>query len=464
MTLIEQIAYYSPWWYADDWYQRDKHLQVVSESGIAFRHFDEKISFKKGSINILRGPRQIGKTTELKLFIRDLIKSGTTPSYICYYPCDNILNHRELFEIIREILAHLQAAHSKLGFIFLDEISSVKNWQRPIKNLSDAGALSNVFLLLTGSSAVEIKRGYERMPGRRAGGFDMVLLPMDFFAFCKCFNIPESSQYSLPKVIDSPEAFQSFRLDVSRNETKYIKMLEIFMLNGGFPKVVSDFVRLGRLDDETLEISKSVMFSEFEKQRRQVSTLKSILRKLYLGVATPLSYNNIAADSDVYSAKGAKEYIDILHSSFLSFSIGCLDMTKKRSFPKKDKKFYFTDSVELRVISEMFQLPMLEESKMAEHIVASNLIRIFRKEWASYGFIDQLFYWKSSKGKEIDFVFFHRGKPFGIEVKYQNVVSGWDEISIKRGIGKGLLVTRKTFEYGEVPKIPLWAFLLLKYD
>jgi hypothetical protein len=46
-------------------------------------------------------------------------------------------------------------------------------------------------------------------------------------------------------------------------------------------------------------------------------------------------------------------------------------------------------------------------------------------------------------------------------VKYQSRVSGWDEQSIARGIGQGLLITRETFEHAAVAKIPLWAFLLL---
>ena len=39
MTLIEQIAYYSPWWHEMDWYLRDKHLQEVTDSGIADKSF-----------------------------------------------------------------------------------------------------------------------------------------------------------------------------------------------------------------------------------------------------------------------------------------------------------------------------------------------------------------------------------------------------------------------------------------
>jgi len=42
----------------------------------------------------------------------------------------------------------------------------------------------------------------------------------------------------------------------------------------------------------------------------------------------------------------------------------------------------------------------------------------------------------------------------GIEVKYQNAVSGWDEFSIAKGIGRGVLVTRDTFEFAAIPRIP----------
>jgi predicted AAA+ superfamily ATPase len=58
----------------------------------------------------------------------------------------------------------------------LDEITSVKNWPRAIKFLADAGKLENIYLLLTGSSAVEIKHGYERMSGRRKKGFGRAFL------------------------------------------------------------------------------------------------------------------------------------------------------------------------------------------------------------------------------------------------------------------------------------------------
>lgn len=90
-------------------------------------------------------------------------------------------------------------------------------------------------------------------------------------------------------------------------------------------------------------------------------------------------------------------------------------------------------------------------------------MRHFAAEWARWGHVDDLHYWRSSSGREVDFVVDHDGRFHGIEVKFQRTVSGWDELSIARGIGAGLLVTRDAFEFAAIPRVPLWAFLLLQF-
>lgn len=64
--------------------------------------------------------------------------------------------------------------------MFLDEISSVNNWQKSIKYLYDTGRLENAFVVLTGSSSYNLKKSSERLPGRREFGKDIVYLPVSF--------------------------------------------------------------------------------------------------------------------------------------------------------------------------------------------------------------------------------------------------------------------------------------------
>jgi len=57
-----------------------------------------------------------------------------------------------------------------------------------------------------------------------------------------------------------------------------------------------------------------------------------------------------------------------------------------------------------------------------------------------------------------------RAKASGI--RYRHLPADTDiapgTVSIIKGIGRGVLVTRDTFEYAAVPRIPLWAFLFLQ--
>ena len=122
---------------------------------------------------------------------------------------------------------------------------------------------------------------------------------------------------------------------------------------------------------------------------------------------------------------------------------------------------YFIDPVIFRILQGKFQDPFPPDSNLAENLAAVQTGRFFLNEWANTGMLNSLFYWKSAKGNEVDFVIYLDGKPFGLEVKYKDIVSKWDEISIRKGIGKGIIITKDSFEWGEIPKIPLWAFLLL---
>lgn len=321
MGILETLISFSPWIRDKNWEVRDKQLVNLKKSGIHFRHLTEEMGFEKGAINILRGPRQIGKTTELKLMINDLLLKDVNPNAIFYLPCDNVLNRKDLSEHITTIIEYFQEQNIKKGYVFVDEITSIKDWQKTIKGLSDAGQLMNLSMLITGSSAREIKRGYERMPGRRGQGKDMVLLPMRYNEFCKCFGMNQELEFNLYQVVKDKSSFEKFKYTVIRQEKQFSRMLGLYFQYGGFPFVVAEIVRNNELQTEAEDIISSVMVSEIEKEKLNVSVLKSILLKN---------------------------------------------------------------------------------------------------------------------------------------------VSGWDEMSIQKGIGNGVLITRNCFEYGTVSKLPLWAFLLTR--
>lgn len=132
MNPIEQIAIKSPWWGEPGWDKNDRHIVSALKSGIKMRHISQyKVRYP--SVEIIRGPWQIGKTTEIKMIIKELIGRSQNPKSIGYFTCDAISKHKELFEILKSFSQHLKLSKIKNGVFFLDEVSSIKDWQKAVK-------------------------------------------------------------------------------------------------------------------------------------------------------------------------------------------------------------------------------------------------------------------------------------------------------------------------------------------
>jgi len=62
---------------------------------------------------------------------------------------------------------HLVCPKAAVQRLFIDEVSAVPNWERALKRIADRGQLRNVLVITTGSKAADIRRGSERLPGRK---------------------------------------------------------------------------------------------------------------------------------------------------------------------------------------------------------------------------------------------------------------------------------------------------------
>ncbi|RKX41534.1 MAG: ATP-binding protein, partial [Thermotogae bacterium] len=163
---ISEIIMYNPWWNNSiDTAVLVKDLTEQYENANFKRDYSNLFDLSSNALYTLRGMRQIGKSTALKVTIAKLLKKNVPRKSIMFLPSDTVANFKELREILIEYLNY--AKEYKKRYIFIDEISYVKDWQRAIKELRDNTVLRNDFMLLSGSSALDIKRGAERMPGRR---------------------------------------------------------------------------------------------------------------------------------------------------------------------------------------------------------------------------------------------------------------------------------------------------------
>lgn len=89
MVEISRIVEQNPWWkFGKSFDGYDRTLREYNKADVRFRRRNVKLN--GASIYTIHGPRQTGKTTEIKKKILDLIKEGTEPEAICYFSCETL--------------------------------------------------------------------------------------------------------------------------------------------------------------------------------------------------------------------------------------------------------------------------------------------------------------------------------------------------------------------------------------
>ncbi|MDN5325240.1 MAG: uncharacterized protein PWP02_955 [Thermosipho sp. (in: thermotogales)] len=117
---FEDLYVMNPWWRSKNEIFNDRHISLYEKS--SFKYHPEKlfkeIDLSKPGIYTLRGPRQIGKTTFLKLLIKKLIESNTNPLGILFLTCDGIKDREELEEIIKAYFQTYDNSKKQMKYFF----------------------------------------------------------------------------------------------------------------------------------------------------------------------------------------------------------------------------------------------------------------------------------------------------------------------------------------------------------
>jgi predicted AAA+ superfamily ATPase len=160
----------NPWWRGERIYNLPPLRRWAFEPVLS--------GLKKGlaPVTVLRGPRQIGKTTLLNQTIEALISEGIDPNRIFRVQFDELpeLKTRRLSEPILELSRwfaqavlgkslNQAASDGQQAFIFLDEVQNLSDWAPQLKHLVD---MNPVRVLVTGSSALRIEGGRDSLAGR----------------------------------------------------------------------------------------------------------------------------------------------------------------------------------------------------------------------------------------------------------------------------------------------------------
>ena len=179
-----QLVNNCSWWRKPrDWELDDPDLRGIRDSRLDYEPAVLKDIVPDG-LYVLRGPRRVGKSVEVKRAIAGLIHSGVQPRQIIHFACDG-LRARELRQVERVGRDQATAGVEGPRYWFLDEITAVEGWPSEIKWLRDNTAMREDCVVLTGSSSLDLDEARNELAGRRggAGRSDRLLLPMSFRSF-----------------------------------------------------------------------------------------------------------------------------------------------------------------------------------------------------------------------------------------------------------------------------------------
>jgi predicted AAA+ superfamily ATPase len=460
--MLDQFARQNRWWTDPSAIAADRHLRRLGESILRWEP-PLPFRFDRDAIYTLRGPRQVGKSTILKRQIAALIAQGWSPDCLLYLDVElaGLETAKDLIAALRDFLdtrdALQGAARTGDGerlAIFLDEVTRVQDWAGAIRGLIDNDELLDATVIATGSHTTDLRRGGERLPGRRGGGqeLDLELLPLSFREYVALVE----PGLGLPRMVTTftPTELRATRRDRALIRPRLKAHLEKYLLSGGLLTALNDVARDAQILPETYQAYREAISGEFTRAGLSESYLRELIDWVARHLGQEIDYRGVAADTDIGSKDTARHYVDHLIETYTArLAHRTTSLTNPAPAYRSPRKLHPTDPMFWHLIRAWSMndpdpwpatVDALTRSAEVGHIVESVLaVHLFR----AYG--DRVFYWRTSDGREIDFVIATRNAGdvatdagrYLVEVKYQRQVDERDARALVSA-GGGVIVSR----------------------
>ncbi len=380
----------NPWWSGEEDYAYEQWM--ASEPRWVPALVGE-IPLRPYSLHFLQGPRQVGKTTAIKLLIKEALKKRE-PRSVFYYSCDELADHRELGEVLDSYISARDAWGIRGSLIFLDEVTMVPEWWRAVKARTDRGVFTRDVVTDTGSQGMELGRHKEYFPGRRGRGRDFMLPPLSFGEYVGVMSGPKLRTGGIGTLSKNIRAN-------SLHAGKLRSLLNIYLKTGGFPLAVRNHGKDGKVPPEIIKVYLDGVRGDWGRVGRSDGYMKEILAYLLRARGTPVSWNGISSETSVGSPNTVRTYVETLEGLFAALVLPHLSQDGRVGF-RKNRKVHFTDPMLYQVFSKYCGVEA-EGDAVLEATVASHLSR--------HG---DVFYWKNAR--EVDVVLREKGKVHGFEV------------------------------------------------
>ena len=415
-----------------------------------------------------------------------------------YHALDIGYDSRGLVDLVYEYQDETRGMkrHGSRSYMFIDEISSVTDWQKAIKYLWDQGSLRGCTVIATGSHAADIRKSPESMPGRRGETddvLDKVMSPMSFAEYAALTD-PSLGRLMSDKLggrggrrnlLESVLAgtLPPAHADLSLHMDGLNRCLYNYMLSGGVPKIVDAYWGAKSISDTLLGDYRSSMTREFGYLRMDEGAVLQLVKSLLRTAGRPVTWSSLTKNTEIGSEASVIRYVKNLGDMMYLHVLYGYDHESKGALYRKSKKVCFLDPFFHHVLSLWANGPESDDwldrfvgqarsrGILAEGIVASHLLRMSfarSRHKLMYHPSNFLYHWRCGGSRKVDFVYNdRRGAELPIEVKFQSRITRRDldgVINFKKraGAASGIVLTRDKFSAGgECLMIPAAAFLIL---
>ena len=361
------------------------------------RKIQQKINkwLLKDEIIILNGPRQVGKTSLLKLLQTELRRKGIKEERIFYLNLEELEILDELNSSPKNILNYIKSKNKK-NYFFIDEIQYLDNPSNFLKYLYDEHR-DKVKLIVTGSSSLELKaKLQDSLVGRKVAFKIAPLCFEEFLQFKKEDILDYYHQKNIPATV----------------QNKFKKYLDEYLLFGGMPKVVLTSDR----EDKKI-LLKNYVNDYINKDIRYVGKINNLLKFNQLVKVLSNQIGNLLNINELSNTLNMprleiEKYINILEYTFVLHKITPYHKNIRSQITKMPKIYLFDLGLRNQMLNNFVEpINRSDSGSLFENFIYLELKQTVSEE--------DIYFYRTIHKAEIDFIFEKNGVVYPIEVKYK---------------------------------------------
>jgi predicted AAA+ superfamily ATPase len=384
----------------------------------------------------------------------ELLESRVPPNAIAYMTGELIDDHHSLIRLVTDLLTEMP--DKDLKFIILDEVTYIRDWDKAVKYLADAGMLENTVLVITGSDMIIIKEARMRFPGRRgiSEKVNFHLYPLSFFEYVKLSKRISHDELDLLTITDELPRLEL--LD------RLFEEFDSYLAHGGFLTAINDMAMHQRILPATFSTYSDWIRGDVLKRNKQEHYLLEILQAIVKRYGSQITWNALVHDLSIDHPKTVADYVALLVSMDATFVQAALLEDKLTASPKKARKLMFADPFIFHAVNSWLKSckdpfneqlkPTLSNADWSAKLVEACVTTHYRRIFPTY--------YIKSKG-EVDIAYVDKNRFWPVEVKWSAQLRPKQLKQITK-YPNGLILT-KSKQQGEIhgiPAIPLPLALL----